>query len=94
MLSEAKLLKTLSRLGDLFEYSSKEAKTDERMEAFESAHQKCKTIMVYVERHDISSAVNAWKALEYFVNDSIGGRESFLEKYQPIKQSIINLGLR
>jgi len=92
MLSEEKLLKALRNLCDLFERSSNEANTEEKMEAYNSGHQQCKVIIAYVENKQISSATNAWKALEYFANDSIGGTESFLKKYQPIRQSIVNSG--
>ena len=94
MHSEKKLLRALNRLSELFENSSEEADTDERMEAFNSGHEQCKAIIGYIESKDMLSALSAWKSLVYFADDSIGGNEKFLNKYQPIKQNIINWGLK
>ena len=88
------LLSSLNSLSDLFKDCANSATTNERRETFQSGIKQCELIITNINTNDISKAASTWASLMCFSNDSVGGSEQFLAKYQPLKQKIINAGLR
>lgn len=94
MNSEKLLLKALASLADVYEEFSWKADTIDRKAAFESTVSQCNGIYHMVKAGEIGAARNQWYALMHFSSDSIALSESFLGKYEPLKQKIINFGLQ
>ena len=94
MYSEKLLLRAITSLRIIFEKFSTSSGLENRKDVFISATSQCDIIINAVERNDISSAKDSWRVLMQFADDSIGPSEEFLDKYEPIRQKIINAGLQ
>lgn len=94
MYSEKMLKRYLVKLSILFDDFVQLSESIETADAFNSAKNQCSKIIHIVESQDITEATNNWRALMYYVDDSITITEEFLEMYQPLRQKIINSGLQ
>lgn len=94
MYSEKRLIKALKSLEELFVQQAGSNKSSHLTNSFISAKNQTGAIIKFIQADDISAALNAWRALAYFTDDSIGPSEKFLEKYEPIKQKVVNAGLQ
>ena len=94
MYSEKLLLKALASLNNVFEEFYVSANTQDRKHVFESAMNQCNVVSNTIKSGESNVAKDQWRALMYFSDDSIGPSEEFLEKYEPLRQKVINFGLQ
>jgi hypothetical protein len=94
MNSEKVLYRSLNALLRLFDELAVSSASIEGRESFLSAKQQCNIIITAIQNNETQEAKSKWRILMHYADDSIGGSELFLEKYQPLKQKIINAGLQ
>ncbi|MBU2713196.1 hypothetical protein [Zooshikella harenae] len=88
------LLKNLNLLCSLFQARSLSALNDRDRNTYSSAYFQCMSIIELVKVEDHNNAALKWRALMYYADDSVPVSEAFLEKYELLRQRIINAGLQ
>lgn len=94
MISKKNLSRKLQSLTELLKNYESSSDSQWKKEAFADAYSLCTNVISSVDLEDYDEASRLWKQLERVINDSIPVNEGFLSRYMPLRQSIINFGLR
>jgi hypothetical protein len=94
MISKKSLTRKLQALVELFQEYEHSCVQQWEKEAFLRACSMAIRIEQSVGIEDYDEAERLWKLLQRFISDSVPFQEGFLSRYMPLRQSIINFGLR